>query len=228
MHVLSPPSSYADSLLFAAEVTDAATLVPHGEHGADRVRRPFLKELQSHEQANWDWCDNKLDFELAASAPLRATAEYLAARHALSMPARGTRPAGRAHLLPLRQRPLRAVRWSGLPERMRRRQDELEGQPPLDRVRAFVGGELSDADSLDEVRAGWWQLAGMNTRALKLDLRALDAVLAAPQPPGLLSELVAWDANWVLDDTSDAGAEAFLRQIAEMLRQVVAEAEPGH
>jgi len=43
-----------------------------------------------------------------------------------------------------------------------------------------------------------------------------------PPPP----ESGAGDANWVLDDPSDAGALAFLREVAQMLREVIAAAPP--
>ena len=115
---------------------------------------------------------------------------------------------------------------SELPEPRRRRIAELERQPPLETVRDFVGGHVSDAESLDEVRADLRRLAAFNTRGLKRSVRAFDAILAESQPAGLLSKLVAWDANWVLDDdTSDDAAAAFLRELADILREVLAEAE---
>jgi len=49
---------------------------------------------------------------------------------------------------------------------------------------------------------------------------------AEPQgPPGTLARLVGWDGNWVLDDPSDAGAAQFLRELAQLLRAVLDEAE---
>ena len=47
-----------------------------------------------------------------------------------------------------------------------------------------------------------------------------------PAEPGALSRLAAWDGNWVLDDPSYAGALVFLREVAQMLREVV-EAAPA-
>nr|BFE76343.1 hypothetical protein GCM10020092_096440 [Actinoplanes digitatis] len=44
-------------------------------------------------------------------------------------------------------------------------------------------------------------------------------------PPGTLARLVGWEANWVLDDPSDAGAARFLTDLAEMLREVIGEVE---
>ncbi len=112
-----------------------------------------------------------------------------------------------------------------MPESMRRRAEELEQQPPLEKARAFLGTHVNDMISLDEVRASVRLNAASRIRWLRLDLHALDTLISEPQPPGLLAELVAWDANWVLDDPSDEGAKAFLRQIADILREVLAEAE---
>jgi hypothetical protein len=117
------------------------------------------------------------------------------------------------------------VDLSRLPESMRRRAEELERQPPLEKVRDFLGNHVNDMESVDEVRADLRLVAASGTWGLKLDMRALDAVLAESQPPGVLSEMVAWDANWVLDDPSDQGAAEYLRQIAEMLREVLEEVE---
>ncbi|QYN38801.1 hypothetical protein K1T35_17290 [Pseudonocardia sp. DSM 110487] len=115
---------------------------------------------------------------------------------------------------------------SKIAERLRRRAAELEQRPPLETLRDFVRGHVDDAESLDEIRTDLRRLAAVNTRSLKRALRAFDAILAEPQSPGLLSWLVAWDANWVLDDeTSDEAAAAFLRQLADILREVLAEAE---
>jgi hypothetical protein len=104
---------------------------------------------------------------------------------------------------------------------LRSRAEELERRPLLEKVRDFLGGMIGDMGSVDEVRSLLETVAASGTFGLKRDLRALDELLASPQPPGVLSELVAWEANWVLDDPSDEGAAAFLREIADMLREVI-------
>lgn len=114
---------------------------------------------------------------------------------------------------------------SKLPARLRQRAEEIEQQPPLDKAREFLGTYLSDAVSLDEAREDVRRTAAWGTWNLKLELRALDRVLDEPQVPGVLMRMVASDANWVLDDLSDEAAAAFLRQIADMLRDVIAEAD---
>lgn len=115
---------------------------------------------------------------------------------------------------------------SEITEPLRRRAAELARQPPLETVRDFLRGHVCDAESFDEIRADLRRLAAFNTRGLDRYLRAFDAILAEPQMPGLLCRLVAWEANWVLDDaTSDEAAAAFLQHLADMLREVLAEAE---
>jgi len=114
---------------------------------------------------------------------------------------------------------------SGLPESMRARIEARNALSPLDRVREFLGSHVLDADGLDEVRADLVRTAHFNTLRHHGDLAALEAVIAEPHPPGTLARLVGWEANWVLDDPSDAGAAQFLRDLARMLRDVIDEAE---
>ncbi|GIM96883.1 hypothetical protein [Paractinoplanes toevensis] len=117
---------------------------------------------------------------------------------------------------------------SSLPEWARRNIEERLERPPLETVRSFLGAYFNDADSFEEVRAHLRRLAQSNIRSHQEDLYALDAVIADP-PTGsnVLNHLVAWDANWVLDDPSDASSLEFLREVAQMLREVIAEAPPS-
>jgi hypothetical protein len=117
------------------------------------------------------------------------------------------------------------VDYSQLPEPVRRRLAELDAMPPIETARGFVGAYVDDADSLEEVRMHMRNVAATTTRGLRRDLAALETMLAQPQPEGTLAQLVGWDGNWVLDDPSDRGAAAFLAELAEMLRTVIAEAE---
>lgn len=107
-------------------------------------------------------------------------------------------------------------------ERLRRRAEELDRQPPVERVRWLLGAYVNDTESDDEIRL---RMRGVAVHALARDLRALDTLLTEPQPPGLLSQLVAHDANWSLEDKSDEAAGVLLRQIAQILREELAEAE---
>jgi hypothetical protein len=55
---------------------------------------------------------------------------------------------------------------------------------------------------------------------------ALEAVLAEPQPPGTLLQLVAGYGNRSLDhDPTDSGATVFLAGLVTMLRSIIDEAE---
>jgi len=116
---------------------------------------------------------------------------------------------------------------SRLPEPMRRRLEELAAKPPLEIVRSYLGSYYSDAADIDEVRSILQQLAQTNIRSHQERLHALEAVIAdPPSEPGTLSRLIAWDANWVLNDESDAAALQFLRDAAQVLRDVI-EAAPA-
>jgi hypothetical protein len=114
---------------------------------------------------------------------------------------------------------------SDLPEPLRRRIAEQAAQPPLETVREFLYGNVTDAETLDEVRQQLRRLARSTTRMHRRVLPAFESVLATSWPPNTLSRLVGWDGNWVLDDPSDAGAAEFLRGLADMLREVIDEVE---
>ena len=112
---------------------------------------------------------------------------------------------------------------SNLPEPLRRRMEELNAEPPLEIVRLFLGTHFGDAQSFDEVQRDLERLARSNIRSHQRHLAALDAVIAdPPTEPNALAHLVGWDGNWVLDDPSDAGSLQFLREVADMLRAVIA------
>jgi hypothetical protein len=114
---------------------------------------------------------------------------------------------------------------SRLPEPIRARIEALAARSPLETVREFLGGHVTDADGLDEIRADLELVAQTSTWGLHQDLAALEAVAAEQHAPGTLARMVGWEANWVLDDPSDAGAAQFLRELAQMLREVIDEAE---
>lgn len=115
---------------------------------------------------------------------------------------------------------------SGLPEPLRARMAELDARSALDTVRDFLSSDLADAGSLDGLRADLRRVAQTSTLSIRQDLAALEALLAGPPlEPGALTRLVAWEGNWVLDDLTDAGAAAFLRSLADLLREVIDEAE---
>jgi hypothetical protein len=113
---------------------------------------------------------------------------------------------------------------SHLPESLRRRAEQLARQSPIETVRSLLRGQVADASSLDEVRAGLRLTAESSTRGLRRDLAALEAVLSEPSEPGELVELAERDANWVLDEPTDAAAAVFLGQLVDLLRAALEEA----
>jgi len=83
-------------------------------------------------------------------------------------------------------------------------------------------GYVEDAEDFDEIGAAVRRTARTNDCYLRQYLAALDTVLAEQQPPGTLLRLVEGDANWGIDhDRSDAGAAAFLHELADLLRSVI-------
>ncbi|MEV6849802.1 hypothetical protein [Actinoplanes sp. NPDC051411] len=94
----------------------------------------------------------------------------------------------------------------------------------METLRTFLATEFGDAASFGEVRTRQERIAQISVESHRRVLRALDAVIADPPMDGSLAHLVGWDGNWVLDDPSDAGALQFLREIADMLREIIADA----
>jgi hypothetical protein len=111
-----------------------------------------------------------------------------------------------------------------LPEPLRARLAERQARPSVEKLRSFLHVYVEDSLDLDEVRDEIRQTAQDDTSQLRNDLAALEAVLAEPHEPGTLLRLVEGDGNWGLDhDQTDAGAAAFLRELAQTLRSVIDE-----
>jgi hypothetical protein len=64
-------------------------------------------------------------------------------------------------------------------------------------------------------------VASRNPAQLEKSLQALQVVAKEHYPEGTLARLVAWDGNRALDDPSDAGAKAYLGQLADVVRDVL-------
>jgi hypothetical protein len=112
-------------------------------------------------------------------------------------------------------------------DQLRRRAEELLAKPPLDTVRLFLATEFGDAESFAEARSHLERLAQVNIRSHQRELWALESVIAEPPAEaGALTRMVAWDANWVLDDPTDESSLQFLREVAQMLREVIDAAPP--
>lgn len=91
----------------------------------------------------------------------------------------------------------------------------------LEATRSFVHGYWADTDGLEQVRSELANVARRNPHQLEQSLAALQVVLQENYPDGTLARLVAWDANWPLEDPSDNGAKAFLTQVAGIVRDVI-------
>jgi hypothetical protein len=117
---------------------------------------------------------------------------------------------------------------SQLPEPLRRRMAELAERSATDRLVDLLRAHVADSTDMAEVGTDLRRLAAVNTRSLEWNLAAVETVLADPPQDGSLARLVALEGNWALHGTGDEGAIAFLRELADLLRTVLAEAgAPG-
>jgi hypothetical protein len=108
---------------------------------------------------------------------------------------------------------------------LRARMAEQDARPPLEKVRDLLDGHVVDTDGWGEIRDELRMTAQHSTRPLRQGLDAIDAVLAAELPTGTLLRMVAGEAGKSLDhDPTDAGAAAFLRELAGVIRSVLDEA----
>jgi hypothetical protein len=160
-------------------VVEAATRVPHGDHGENRLRDPYVRELLQH-QRDWTWCDDRQDVDLAAGGPLRATVEYIALRHGLALPDH----TGRVH-----------DRWPDADDRLARLEAALRF--------AVEAAEKAWPHRLHEVLAPWARLrlstllaaADQREGLGSLDARVRRAVTLAWQYRSMRHELFG-DHNW--------------------------------
>jgi len=89
--------------------------------------------------------------------------------------------------------------------------------PALDTARSFLKHYVHDSDwELLERDVGG--MMKVNPNVIVEAVEAIEDLLATPQPPDTLSRLVAYEANWMLEDDSDTGAAAWLGELAGRLR----------
>lgn len=111
-----------------------------------------------------------------------------------------------------------------IPESLRTRMAEKEARPPLEKVRSLLRSHVADTDGWGEIRGELEMTSQHSTRPLRQGIEAIDAILTQELPPGTLLRMVAGDASWPLDDDpTDAGAAAFLRELAALIRSVLDE-----
>jgi hypothetical protein len=111
---------------------------------------------------------------------------------------------------------------STLAARLQQHERELNDASPLETVAWFLSGYCADASGMEGVRAEVASSVATHPKPIFRALEALDALLTGPPPPeGTLARLVAWDANQGIEDESDAGARAWLEQLAVLIRDVL-------
>nr|WP_221376467.1 hypothetical protein [Actinoplanes polyasparticus] len=103
----------------------------------------------------------------------------------------------------------------------------MDAQAAVDKVGWLIRGHVADTVSDAEVRDELGMTARHSTLSLRQALEALDELLNEEQPPGTLLDLIAWDGGRALgDDQTDGSAAVYLRHLAGLVREAIAEA--GH
>ncbi len=97
---------------------------------------------------------------------------------------------------------------------------------PLEVATKFFNTYFAD-ESWEEARVWLSKRVIEYPRSVLEGLAGIELLLADPSvEQGTLSDLVAWQANWVLDDPSDEGAKVWLREVAEMVRELLGDKQP--
>jgi hypothetical protein len=108
-------------------------------------------------------------------------------------------------------------------------QAKLNAAPalPLDAAARFLRSFFAD-DSWEEAKEAIAALAAINSRFILAGLAGIEGLLAdPPDKQGVLYNLVMWDANTGLDhNPTDEGAKAWLKEVAEMVREVLGDKQP--
>ena len=99
--------------------------------------------------------------------------------------------------------------------------------PPFEVARRFLSFYFCDADGWNEAVEHIADFAKQRPNVISDDLKGIELFLAnPPQEEGVLANLVAWEANWVLEDPSDEGAKKWLREVAETVREILGDDAP--
>lgn len=91
--------------------------------------------------------------------------------------------------------------------------------PPIEATRKFLQSFLSEASFFEDVRRDVADMLTVNARPILEGLAGIEGLLENPPEEGELLMLVAYDANWVLEDRSAEGAKAWLRELGQVLRE---------
>jgi hypothetical protein len=91
---------------------------------------------------------------------------------------------------------------------------------PVEGTQRFLHSFCLDVDSMDSIRCDVASMILINPRSILEGLSSIERLLAEPLlMEGVLVRLVEYDAGWVLEDCNDAGARAWLSNLAELLRE---------
>ena len=99
--------------------------------------------------------------------------------------------------------------------------DRLNAPPdaPIEATRRFLQSYLPEADSFEDVRRDVAYMLTVNARPILEGLAGIEGLLENPPDERDLLVLVAYDANWVLEDRNAEGAKAWLRDLGQVLRE---------
>jgi hypothetical protein len=95
----------------------------------------------------------------------------------------------------------------------------------LEVARTYLAHHLHDADR-ETLELDVRGMLKINPGSVIDAVESIEELLAAPQDPGTLHELVLYDGNRMLSDDTDATAAAWLRQLADQLRVWLGENAP--
>jgi hypothetical protein len=94
--------------------------------------------------------------------------------------------------------------------------------PPLEATAKFLRIYCVDAADMEEIREHLTRMAAINQRTILQGIAGIEALLEnPPSEEGTLANLVAWEANWVLEQPDDEGAKDWLRTILQLAKDVL-------
>ena len=111
-------------------------------------------------------------------------------------------------------------------DRLRQRSN-APPDPPLEATRKFLLGYCVDEGTIQNIREDVRRMLAINPVTITAGLAGIEGLLADPPAEGgTLLRLVVVEGGKVLIDNSDAGAQAWLEALAQMLREELAAGRP--
>jgi hypothetical protein len=96
----------------------------------------------------------------------------------------------------------------------------------LEATRKFLRMFCSDADGIEEVKQDIARAISINPRITLRGLAGIEDLVANPPDDETLVELVAWEANWGLEDHSPSASLLWLQEMSEHIRDVLGDKQP--